>query len=109
MRAHEFISEVRQTEVRIAGFDVLLTDHIYDQGEDRGVSRSMINTILKRLGRARKQILDIGTETSINIYDRVDNVHLVVTKPREDSDRLQLVTTYINPRYHGRNPVIVVR
>ena len=109
MRAHEFIRESKATEIKIAGFDVLITDHFYQQGQSRGVTQAMVNAMLKRLGRARRPILAAGTETSINIYDRVDDVHLVVTKPSKDSDRLQLVTTYINPNYHGRNPVIVVR
>lgn len=90
------------------GFDLLFTGHFFDRVSERGISKGLIKNILSRIGRVRKQILDIDTQTSINIYDRKENVHVVVSRP-DDSMRLQLITAYVNPKYHGRNPVLVVR
>lgn len=95
-------------ESTYGGFDLMFTSHFFNRLSERGISKSLVQNILSRLGRVRKQILDIGTQTSINLYDRRENVHVVVSRP-DNSMRLQLITAYVNPKYHGRNPVLVVR
>jgi hypothetical protein len=109
MRSKEFILEDKVYEASFGGYDLQYTKHFYDRILERGISTALIKNILKRLDRARKQIDDIGAETSINIYDRREGVHVVVSKPNEQSNKLQLITAYKNNEYHGKNPVIPVR
>lgn len=95
-------------ESSYGGFDLLFTSHFFDRVAERGIPKALVNNILSRIARVRKQILDIDTQTSINIYDRREGVHVVVSRP-DNSMRLQLITAYKNPHYHGRNPVLPVR
>jgi hypothetical protein len=109
MRAKEFTFEEIVYEAKFGGYDLHFTKHFFDQINKRGISQALVNNILKRLDRARKQIDDIGPETSINIYDRKEGVHIVISKPNEDENKIQLITAYKNDQYHGRNPVIPIR
>lgn len=108
MRAKEFINEDIIYEAAFGGYDLQYTKHFLDRLVKRNISMSLIKNILSRLDRAKSQIDKIDTETSINIYDRRNNVHVVVSKP-DESNKLQLITAYKNDQYHGRNPVIPVR
>jgi hypothetical protein len=109
MRANEFINEDTIYEASFGGYDLQFTKHFFDRLAERGISAALVKNILKRLDRARRRIDDIGSETSINIYDRREGVHIVVSKPDEKSNKLQLLTAYKNDEYHGKNPVIPVR
>jgi hypothetical protein len=109
MRASEFINENIIYEASFGGYDLQFTKHFVDRVAKRGISTALVKNILQRLDRARKKIDEIGSETSINIYDRREGVHIVVSKPDEKSNKLQLITVYKNNEYHGKNPVIPVR
>jgi hypothetical protein len=109
MRAKEFILEEKVFEAKFGGFDLQFTQHFLDRLIKRGISLDLVKNILSRLDRAKSQIQDIGTETSINIYDSRTDVHIVVSKPTEESNKLSVITAYKNDQYHGRNPVIKIR
>ncbi len=109
MKAKEFIVEEKIFEAKFGGFDLQFTQHFLDRLIERGISLDLVKNILSRLDRAKSQIQEIGTETSINIYDRRTDVHVVVSKPSEESNKLSVITAYKNDQYHGKNPVIKIR
>lgn len=109
MRSKEFINESKIYETKFGGFDLQISKHFLDRLVEREISMSLVKNILARLDRARSQINGIGSQTSINIYDARSDVHVVVSKPDENSNKLQLITAYKNDQYHGKNPVIKIR
>lgn len=104
MKALEFI-----IEDTAAGFDLKYTQHFWDRLSKREIPLAFINTIIKRLGRARRFINDNAIEKSVSVYDSVQGIHLIVKKASQDSNDLQVITVYKNDDYHGKTPVITVR
>lgn len=112
MRAREFISEEIVYEEKFGGYDLLYTRHFFDRIRERGISPEMVQNILKRLGRARRQIDDIGVETSISIHDRREGIHIIVAKPDSADNKLHLLTAFKDTNYTGnagKTPIIPVR
>lgn len=104
MKASEFI-----IENSVSGFELKYTHHFFDRLRERNIPVALVNTILRRIGRAKRQINDIGVEKSVAVYDSREGVHLIVKKKDETSNELQLITAYRNDDYHGKTPVIQIR
>jgi hypothetical protein len=104
MKALEFI-----IEDTAAGFDLKYSQHFFDRLKKRNIPLAFVNTIIKRLGRARRFINDNGVEKSVAVYDSVQGIHLIVKKADHDSNNLQIITVYKNDDYHGKTPVVTVR
>jgi len=104
MRAEEFI-----TEGYAAGYDFKFTKHFFDRLEQRDIPISIVNTILNRIGRAKKVINDVGVEKAVSVYDSNTGVHLIVKKRAPESADLEIITAYRNDEYKGKTPVVKVR
>lgn len=109
MRATEFIYEGVVYEATVSGYDLQFTKHFFDQIKKRDISIAIVNSMLKRLDRVRKQIDSIDPDTSFNLYDRRSNVHVVVSKPAQALNKLYLITVYKDANFRGKNPVVLVR
>lgn len=115
MLIQELLQELKLKYDRVGdygGFEVLDSNHEIERAIERGIPRAFITTVLKRVGRAKRAIAQVGERLGVRLHDTVNDIEVVVQKlPYEDRNRLLILTVYKhNPRRdRSASPRIVVR
>ena len=83
----------REPDLRVSGYELSNTHHIFQRAHERGINRAIIISLLKRIGRARKAIEEYGETLGVRLWDSQNRVYIISYKI-PDTAILKLVTVH---------------